>query len=91
MRKPIQIACSECEDFYQIVALCNDGTIWKTTSTEKPWVQLPEIPQPEKASPERTCERCSYWKHGWCGHHMSGGFSANSSCSEFCAKALEVK
>ena len=50
-RKIIQISSSsETADRYQtIIALCNDGTVWRMVARNNPedccWVQLQEIPQ----------------------------------------------
>jgi hypothetical protein len=43
-RKIIQIALSgEC-----ILALCNDGTLWCKVTLFREWIEIDEIPQPEK-------------------------------------------
>lgn len=40
-RKPINITSVD----YNLVALCDDGTIWKYELCSKTWFQLPKIPQ----------------------------------------------
>lgn len=40
-RKPVNITSVD----YNLVALCDDGTIWKYDHCSKIWFQLPEIPQ----------------------------------------------
>ena len=40
-RKPINITSVD----YNLVALCDDGTIWKYDHCSKIWFQLPKIPQ----------------------------------------------
>lgn len=40
-RKPINITSID----YNLVALCDDGTIWKYELCSKTWFQLPKIPQ----------------------------------------------
>lgn len=40
-RKPINITSID----YNLVALCDDGTIWKYDHCSKIWFQLPKIPQ----------------------------------------------
>lgn len=49
IRKPIQISTLRLETSNsfetQIVALCDDGSIWTMTTTDNQWVALPPIPQ----------------------------------------------
>lgn len=54
MRKPIQIAALRFEKEHkgstpsietEIIALCDDGTIWTMFGTLSEWVSLPRIPQ----------------------------------------------
>ena len=54
MRKPIQIAALRFEKEHEgstpsieteIIALCDDGTIWTMFGTQSEWVPLPRIPQ----------------------------------------------
>lgn len=40
-RKPVNITSVD----YNLVALCDDGTIWKYDHCSKIWFQLPKIPQ----------------------------------------------
>ena len=40
-RKPVNITSID----YNLVALCDDGTIWKYELCSKTWFQLPKIPQ----------------------------------------------
>lgn len=40
-RKPVNITSVD----YNLVALCDDGTIWKYELCSKTWFQLPKIPQ----------------------------------------------
>jgi hypothetical protein len=40
-RKPVNITSID----YNLVALCDDGTIWKYDHCSKIWFQLPKIPQ----------------------------------------------
>jgi len=47
MRKVIQITISAGDNWTEVYALCNDGTIWSeaTPSNEFIWTKLPPIPQ----------------------------------------------
>jgi hypothetical protein len=51
MRKVIQIACAAHEGF-GIVALCDDGTLWKNDRPSScdtlDWVRVAPIPQPRR-------------------------------------------
>ena len=40
-RNPVNITSVD----YNLVALCDDGTIWKYELCSKTWFQLPKIPQ----------------------------------------------
>lgn len=40
-RKPVNITSVD----YNLVALCDDGTVWKYDHCSKTWFQLPKIPQ----------------------------------------------
>ena len=43
-RRPITLTCTE----QFVYALCNDGTMWKKGHGTVEWVQVPNVPQPEK-------------------------------------------
>lgn len=46
VRTPIQISVSECECHTNVVALCNDGTMWIIDQAhDDEWEKLPDIPQ----------------------------------------------
>lgn len=53
MRKVIQIsnsvapACGYHQEYNQVIALCDDGTMWELLSDNGKWMQLPPIPQQE--------------------------------------------
>lgn len=40
-RKPVNITSVD----YNLVVLCDDGTVWKYDHCSKIWFQLPKIPQ----------------------------------------------
>ena len=49
-RKIIQIATAYTENSIypsRILALCNDGTLWRLTNDGEKWIKLPNIPQDE--------------------------------------------
>lgn len=48
-RRVIQIATSESDDDRMVLALCDDGTLWRYKPTGKPdgsffWAKLPPVP-----------------------------------------------
>lgn len=49
-RKIIQIA-PYTQNAYSIIALCDDGTLWKY-AIGKSWEQIENVPQPEKKKEE---------------------------------------
>lgn len=59
-RKIIQIAvATDAQDDTDttIIALCNDGTVWRMWASTEQWKRLPDIPQPAAtgvAAPRRT-------------------------------------
>ncbi len=44
----IQIAVSECPESDTVVALCNDGTVWRSIYPHEKWIKMREIPQGEE-------------------------------------------
>lgn len=56
MRKVIQLTDSYLDSVNKIIALCNDGSIWEYAETDRAngyeWVQIPDIPQPNKIEPK---------------------------------------
>ena len=50
MRKIIQISIAAIEEWTEIYALCDDGTLWSETvpSQKFEWTPIPPIPQDEE-------------------------------------------
>lgn len=56
MRKIIQIAVasSESSTVYTLIALCDDGSVWKRSNSHPLWLKTSDIPQDKLEDNEDT-------------------------------------